>query len=554
MPPLLLAAIQAGILTQADAEIVARRLDPALARLWAEQKLEQSFGAALSAQQSRLLELLRAADFAPSAAQLNAFWDRETELLWQAVQTDVLDITIERGALAAVAADQTWELVNQSVIDWAEDYYINADLDLVGSIPNLNLTARTQFQKVFVKWQRGELENVVAEGGLPQLIDALQTTFGPARASRIAITETSRLFTESLRMAEKNNEDTVAFRFFTANDEIVCPVCSPFNGKTAAKNSSGFGGLGWPPLHVNCRCEISSESELTLAVDTEAEQAGQPQPVQPKTAQSVREELAGRFVDEQAQLEAIGDEFGQLKEERKKLRQSSFSGQLTAEKANETQGRMDELAGKIKALEIEHTKMKIQIASKARPLVQVDTPTQVNVNLVSKFKSNDPRLAEFESGKAEFEKLISSEVLPPGSTINAKAGGQRSHYIDTEKAMGISPGGKSSVVVHEMGHWLEYSDPAIHEKALAFLDGRTAGEKAQRLSSLFPGRGYRASEITKKDKFQEPYTGKIYIRDGVQNATEIISMGLEHMYEDPIAFATNDPDFFDFIFNLARGQ
>ena len=149
----------------------------------------------------------------------------------------------------------------------------------------LNLTARTQFQKAFVQWQRGELENVVAEGGLPQLIDALSPVFGPVRASRIATTETTRLFSQTTLFVERANEDTTHFRFFTANDELVCPICAPLNGKVVEKNSSGFVGIGWPPLHVNCRCEISAETAATLAAD---EPQAQPvEPVAPKTAASV---------------------------------------------------------------------------------------------------------------------------------------------------------------------------------------------------------------------------------------------------------------------------
>ncbi len=35
--------------------------------------------------------------------------------------------------------------------------------------------------------------------------------------------------------------------------------------------------------------------------------------------------------------------------------------------------------------------------------------------------------------------------------------------------------------------------------------------------------------------------------------SEILSMGLECFYNDPIKLATKDPEMFDFIFNVARG-
>jgi hypothetical protein len=57
------------------------------------------------------------------------------------------------------------------------------------------------------------------------------------------------------------------------------------------------------------------------------------------------------------------------------------------------------------------------------------------------------------------------------------------------------------------------------------------------------GRGYNKSEKTRRDKFLDPYMGKDYGR----TATEILSMGLEMFYADPVQLAENDPDYFDFI-------
>lgn len=271
MPPLLQAAVQAGIISQEDAERVARGLDPDYARLWTEQVLEQSFGKALSAQQRRLLELLRASDYTPTEAQIAAFWERENELLWNDVQPDILDAIAERATIGAVAAGfDTWDFVNQSVIDWAEDYYINADLELPGSIPQLNLTARTRFQTAFVRWQRGELDELV-ERGLPDLIEAITPVFGPERAERIAVTETTRIFTEAQRFVEESNPDTLYLRMLTAADEKVCPICGPLHGAVRKKADKFYehpqlGKVQGPPFHVRCRCGETPETALTVKV------------------------------------------------------------------------------------------------------------------------------------------------------------------------------------------------------------------------------------------------------------------------------------------------
>ena len=63
-----------------------------------------------------------------------------------------------------------------------DDYYTNLDVELVGSIPNLNATGRTEFARAFLDWQRGELETAGYADGLPQLIRAIEPTFGQVRA------------------------------------------------------------------------------------------------------------------------------------------------------------------------------------------------------------------------------------------------------------------------------------------------------------------------------------------------------------------------------------
>lgn len=46
-----------------------------------------------------------------------------------------------------------------------------------------------------------------------------------------------------------------------------------------------------------------------------------------------------------------------------------------------------------------------------------------------------------------------------------------------------------------------------------------------------------------------PYMGKDSADNG---STEILSMGLELMYRNPVALAKQDPDMFDFIYSVVR--
>jgi hypothetical protein len=47
--------------------------------------------------------------------------------------------------------------------------------------------------------------------------------------------------------------------------------------------------------------------------------------------------------------------------------------------------------------------------------------------------------------------------------------------------------------------------------------------------------------------------GKEYVAGGDRYATEILSMGLDHLYNKTALLARQDPEMFDFIYNVVRG-
>lgn len=121
----------------------------------------------------------------------------------------------------------------------------------------------------------------------------------------------------------------------------------------------------------------------------------------------------------------------------------------------------------------------------------------------------------------------------------------------------------SSVVVHEMAHWLEWNDPFILYQVVDLLRERTAGNDR--------GWEMRRDGITfHPDHFIDWYTGRLYIPSGTKlkvtdllagmfsinvstvNATEILSTGLEMMYMNPVRLATEDPDMFDTMLSIMR--
>jgi hypothetical protein len=273
MNPLILALLRAGLVDLDTAERLDRQLDPVRARAWAEQLLTERYAAGLSAQQSRLVDMLRANGYNPTGATVSAFWDEENRLLAQSVADGIGTVINERAAIAAVTGGiaDPFDFVNQQMTTWLDGYYLNADVDDVGSVGQLNLTARTQFTSAFREWYEGDLGG--RADGLPQLIRALEPVFGAERAERVAITETTRVFVEMSRAAEEANPDTVGFRVLTSADELVCEICGPLHRAVNAKGQRTFthpdlGEVAGPPFHVRCRCDVTPVTDLTLAAST----------------------------------------------------------------------------------------------------------------------------------------------------------------------------------------------------------------------------------------------------------------------------------------------
>lgn len=109
-------------------------------------------------------------------------------------------------------------------------------------------------------------------------------------------------------------------------------------------------------------------------------------------------------------------------------------------------------------------------------------------------------------------------------------------------------------IVHEIGHAMEFDHPDVYEKCVAFRKKRTKGEAAQRLRDLTGITGYRANEIAYEDSWVKlggsHYCGRKY-PDGLK-ATEILTMGLERLYNDAEGFAKQDPEYYNFIRNLIK--
>lgn len=198
----------------------------------------------------------------------------------------------------------------------------------------------------------------------------------------------------------------------------------------------------------------------------------------------------------------------------------------------------------------EYNKLRTDIRVSARNAIFSDKLIEVTPNISTqqyKAKLDPDFIKNVRTGTDQIEKMVNLKdidgmnipikMLPP-EMDRAYATGDGRLFLTKD----VDP----AVVIHEFGHKLESSVPEIHNEALSFLERRTAGEEAKSLIELTGVKSFSADEIAKKDKFMDPYIGKLYNHE----ATEVVSMGMQYMYERPVEFAIKDPDHFNFILKV----
>lgn len=148
------------------------------------------------------------------------------------------------------------------------------------------------------------------------------------------------------------------------------------------------------------------------------------------------------------------------------------------------------------------------------------------------------------------------------TTLTVAAGSNARPFFTQRRGAG---GGKQVVAsssteakthAHELAHGLEEL-PHVRAAARAFLDHRCGNEKPTRMKDVSKNPdAYDDDETGRKDNFEAAlghpfayYAGMVY-QDG---ATEVVSMGVEKLYDDPAGFAAADPEYFRFIVGLMSG-
>ncbi|OQA53254.1 MAG: hypothetical protein BWY45_03061 [Euryarchaeota archaeon ADurb.Bin294] len=105
------------------------------------------------------------------------------------------------------------------------------------------------------------------------------------------------------------------------------------------------------------------------------------------------------------------------------------------------------------------------------------------------------------------------------------------------------------VSIHEVGHALEYQYNNISANCSEFYKYRTEGGDRRPLKEV--NQSYEEDEVYIPDEFTEPYCGKYYSSYG---SSELMSMGLQKLFQDPGRFAMEDGEYFDMVITSLYGD
>ncbi len=109
---------------------------------------------------------------------------------------------------------------------------------------------------------------------------------------------------------------------------------------------------------------------------------------------------------------------------------------------------------------------------------------------------------------------------------------------------------------HELGHHVEFTAPGAVDLANEFLDHRAAGETPRPLADMGLTQDETATGV--KDHFDRVFGPKAayYVGRRYDNTrgTELTAMGVEALYDDPVAFAKRDPEYFAFVIGILSGD
>ena len=356
----------------------------------------------------------------------------------------------------------------------------------------------------------------------------------------------------------------------TAGVIRTCGRCLELNGKVVGHTDES--GVQIPPLHPRCRCAIIYR-----------ELAETPKPKEFKTEiEKLRQKLETQRSQgaTPAEIEKTIKEAGKLViAERKKVKvfdlppEQRIDLPLLEKTLKDFEKRLSAMGGN-KPRELreinrilneelwdfqEQAFKELSVIQKGRAeqlkkiLSQVRAMGASKEQLIAQFgKSNSVPCKIFKTAVDYYptdwvEESIKRGALKAKKPTKKAPHFGRAYYSSSTATITVNPEYEDIIetAFHEFGHRIENTNQAILEAEAQFYSRRTAGEKLELMRDVTGNPDYRRDEVTRKDKFLNPYMGKDY----GGRCYELVSMGFQWAYTNP-AMLLQDEDMAEWIFGM----
>ena len=197
--------------------------------------------------------------------------------------------------------------------------------------------------------------------------------------------------------------------------------------------------------------------------------------------------------------------------------------------------------------------------------------------------ADDELRQEWGTELETWRRMVSPELLGRVRPPRIASGGEGSSAGYWDRSVTMASDAPPGTIIHEASHLLE-GDEATFRRTVEFLGRRTRGDVIEVINT----RG----DIGRRDRWRSPsgdddfYPGRLYpsgtrphgglvhdarlegapgepaiepVREGQTGpvdiyGTEVLSQGMQWLWEDPAGFAREDPEYFDFIWETVIGQ
>jgi hypothetical protein len=180
-------------------------------------------------------------------------------------------------------------------------------------------------------------------------------------------------------------------------------------------------------------------------------------------------------------------------------------------------------------------------------------PSGNRVTLRASVPNRGAQKENWDKAKAFLQDVMTKDGVGDRAVrVNATRG--RAYAI--ANSIYTAKGDDVGVTVHEFGHTLE-EESWVQGRVAAFREKRFDPAKDVPLSKAFPGYGFDKDEVGNPDDMHAAfggdaslaaYAGKTY----AGGHTELVSMGLEHLYRDPVRLAREDPEYFGLVVGILQ--